>query len=139
MAVHLRWKIQDPADNTPQGTYVFPINPNKMNSPFPEREITTLPTTAIDGNTLVWEGRSTPAAFTFGGSILDRAHYEALRHWVYDRQGRMFLFDHFGRRMVVNFKKFDPEPRRRVGRYWSHEYTIDCLVLSVSAPTVAEV
>lgn len=139
MAVHLRWKIQDPADSSPEGTWVFPINPNRMNSPFPERNISFMGTTARDGIPIMWEGMAQPARFTFGGSILTGEHYEALRHWVLDRQGRLFLFDHFGRRMLVSFLKFDPEPKRRVGKYWSHDYTIECFVYSVSAPTVKEV
>ncbi len=136
----LRWRLQDPADATPDGVYEFPWNPNKMTSPFPARQLTAKATTAIDGQVLLWEGATMPANWTFGGAIKDAAHYEALRSWVYDRQGRLLVHDHFGRMLVVVLKEFKPDPgeKMRVGRYWYHTYTVDAVVLSISAPTVGD-
>jgi hypothetical protein len=136
----LRWRLQDPSDPSPAGTYRFPWNPQKQTPPFPERAITTQATTAIDGQILLWEGMAQPAAWTFSGVIKDAAHYEALRSWVYDRQGRLFLYDHFGRRLVIVMKAFKPsaEANVKVGRYWHHSYDVDALVLSVSQPTVGD-
>lgn len=139
MAV-MRWRLQDPAN--PTDTYTFPISPNTMSSPFPARMVTTKGVTAIDGQVLMWEGPIEPQQWSFGGSILDAAQYEALRSWVYDRQGRMFLWDHFGRRYVVVFKSLSVETtapaKRQPGRYWYHTYTIEALVVSISAPTVGD-
>lgn len=134
----LRWRLQDPAD--PAEVYTFPRNPNKMSSPFPSRMITTKGTTALDGQVLLWEGVREPKQWSFGGHIKDAAHYEDLRSWVFDRQGRLFLWDHFGRRYVVVLKDFDATPpeRMKIGRYWHHTYEITGLVISVSAPTVGD-
>lgn len=140
MATVLRWVLQDPADPSPAGTYTVPRNPNRMTSPFPARAITSEGTTAIDGQVLLWEGMTTPTQWSFGGTIVDAAHYEALRSWVYDRQGRLFVYDHFGRRLVVVLKEFkaDPPEKAKMGRYWHHDYEISALVLSISQPTVGD-
>jgi len=136
----LRWRLQDPAN--PTDAYTFPQNPNRMTSPFPSRLVTTKGTTAVDGQVLMWEGPTEPQSWSFGGPIKNAAHYEALRSWVYDRQGRLFLWDHFGRRYVVILKTFKPETegpaKRQPGRYWFHDYTIDALVVSISMPTVGD-
>lgn len=136
MAV-LKWKFEDPGDPNPlTRIYEFEVSPNSMNSPFPTRNVTTMGTTAVDGQVLMWEGMRSPAQLTFGGTILTPEQYEAMRSWVYDRPGRIFLWDHYGRRMVVVLQTFKPEPRRFTGRYyWRHDYTVDCLVISVSQPT----
>lgn len=134
----LKWTIEDPADPNPAtNKYTFAWNPNAMTSPFPTRALSSQGTT-VDGQVVMWEGQATPAKLTFRGSTRDSAHYEAIRSWVYDRTGRMFLKDHFGRRMLVVFESFAPEPpeKHRIARYWAHSYTVVCWVLSISAPTV---
>lgn len=140
MATVLRWYLQDPSDPNPSGIYTFPWNPQRMTSPFPARTITAEGTTAIDGQVLLWEGTPEPANWSFSGVIKDAAHYEALRHWTYDVQGRIFLFDHFGRRLIVVLKAFKPDPgeKYKIGRYWYHSYDIDALVISISQPTVGD-
>lgn len=133
----LRWKFYDPYTGE---SYVFPINPNTMTPVFPQRALTPLTTTAVGGQALVWEGATPPAAWSFGGAILDSAHYEALRSWTYDRKGRIIVSDHFGRDMVSVLSVFKPEPKRSLGRYWRHEYTIDALMFGApSAPLIGEI
>lgn len=135
----LKWRLFDPSDVDPEtNNYVFEWSPNKMSSPFPKRNITTTGTTAVDGQALLWEGSTQPTAWTFGGAIPNREQYETLRSWVYDRKGRLYLWDHFGRRFTVLLREFtaDPPERHKRGRYWFHTYTIEALVLAVSAPTV---
>jgi len=136
----IRWRFEDPSDPNPDTrSYEFPINPNTMGSPFPTRNITVQGTTAVDGQLLMWEGMRSPADFTFGGTVLAGTQYEALRSWVYGKNGRLFLFDHYGRRMVVILKAFKPEPKRMTGRfYWRHDYSIDCIVVSITQPTVED-
>jgi hypothetical protein len=111
-----------------------------MTSPFPIRTITSKGTTAVDGQVLMWEGMRQPSSWSFTGAIKDAAHYEALRSWVYDRQGRLFLWDHFGRRLILVLQEFKPDPgdKMRVGRYWYHTYTITAIVISVSSATVGD-
>jgi hypothetical protein len=132
-----RWVLRDPADSNPATqTYTFPINPDRMTSPFPARQVTYESTTAIDGQPIMWEAQTPPKQWGFGGTILNDTHYEALRHWTYDRQGRLWLWDHFGRRLTVTLTDFAPEPKRGVGRYWLHEYTVNAWVYAITAPTV---
>lgn len=135
----VKWRFEDPADSNPATrTYQFEINPNQMNSPFPNRSVSVMGTTAVDGQILMWEGMREPAQLTFGGTILSAEQYEALRSWVYDRRGRIFLWDHYGRRMIVVLQAFVPEPVRTTGRfYWRTTYTINAIVLAVSMPTVS--
>lgn len=132
-----RWRFEDPADTNPTTrVYTLPWNPNKMSSPFPERNITFEGTTALDGQPLMWESIAAPASWSFGGVTKDDAHYEALRSWVYDRQGRLYVWDHYGRRLTVSMKKFDPEPKTSIGHRWRHTYTITALVYAITAPTL---
>ncbi len=135
MAVYKRWVLSDA-----NGSYTFRPNPNAMTTPFPERSIGYKVTTAIDGQTLLFEGNRTPAQWQFSGEILDHDQYEYLRQWVYDRTGRrVVVTDHFGRRIVCVLTKFDAVPKRAIGRYWRHQYTISAIVISIGAPTVNEV
>lgn len=132
----LRWRFEDPFDPYLSNTYTFALNPNAMTSPFPRRNITARGTTAINGRTLLTEGQRQPTEWTFSGDFLDPNHYEALRSWVLDRMGRrLYLYDHFGRKMTVVPLQFDPTPKRVIARYWRHTYTITCLVLDVEGPT----
>lgn len=133
-----RWTFHDPYDSDPAtATYVVPINPNKMGSPFPTRRLTTQATTAVDGQVLFFEGARQPATWSFGGVIFDPSHYDALRSWVYDRNHRIEITDHFGRKIVCYLTEFkaDPPARVRGRKYWRHEYTISGTVVSVGKPT----
>jgi len=137
MAVH-RWRFIDPSNGS---TYVFEHNPNHMNSPFPRRNITARTTTAVTGQTVLTEGNSGPAEFTFGGSIRSKAHYDALRSWVYDDDGRprtrrIIIVDHFGREMQAVLISFDPQPKRALNVYWRHEYEMTALVTKVGPASV---
>jgi hypothetical protein len=89
---------------------------------------------------LMWEGMRQPAQLTFGGVILSHAQYMALYDWVYNRKGRLFLWDHFQRRMTVVLKSFSPEPKSKFNGkyYWRHEYTIEATVLATAAPLYTE-
>lgn len=135
MTAFKRWTISDATE-----TYTFTVNPNAMTSPFPERNILLKATTAIDGQVILMEGARAATNWTFSGDILDHTQYEALRSWVLDRVGRrVVVADHFGRNLVCVLTKFDPTPKRAVGRYWRHTYTISAIVISVGAATVSEV
>ncbi len=134
MPAYLRWKIADASS-----TYEFFPNPNAMSSPFGKRNISTRVTTAVDGQVLFFEGGKNAADWTFSGDILTKAHYEALRHWVYERIGRrVTVTDHFGRAISCVLVEFKPTPKRAVGKYWRHTYEINALVTNVGPPTVPD-
>lgn len=137
MPALLRWKFEDPSDvDFETRYYTMYRNPSRMTSPFPQRAVSHVGTTAIDGQTLMWEGTTPPKDWQFGGPVFNAEHYEALRSWVYDRQGRMWVYDHFGRRLTVVFTSFDADPpeRPKIGRYWFHEYTVHAIVLGITQP-----
>lgn len=117
-------------------TWVVPQNPKEMSSPFPARNVT--PRSTIGGRTLLTEGATTPTNWEFRGSCRTRDHYEALRRWVYEKKQRIMITDHFGRKIVCVLLAFEPVPKRSVGVYWRHDYSVRALVISVSAPTVTD-
>lgn len=132
------WRLTDPRDTKFETNhYNFPRNPEEMTSPFAPRVISSAPTTY--GNHILREGSPLPKSWTFSGTIPDRAMYEQLRSWVYDRKNRLWLDDHFRRRLVVVLENFDPTPKRAYGKYWLHSYTITAQVLKVGKPFVEEV
>lgn len=132
----LRWKFVDPYDPTLNATFEFPRNPNQMGTPFPRRNITATGVTAINGRTIAIEGQAAPTEWTFGGNIHNSTHYEELRSWVYGRRGRkVFLYDHFGRRLTIVPLLFNPIPKRTPSQYWRHTYEITALVFDITGPT----
>ena len=135
----VKWKLVDPYDDNPAtNTYVFAVSPNEMTTPYPTRNITTMGTTAPDGKFLMWESAPSPAIMSFSGTILDRDQLLTLRSWVYDRNRRLHLTDHFNRQMTVVLHKFDAVPVRTTGRfYYRHTYTIECTVISVKTPLIS--
>jgi hypothetical protein len=112
--------------------YTVPINPNAMTKLKAARAVTTRVTTAVGGQTLFFEGRRPPQAWSFSGVILEKDHYDQLDHWVYDK-GRIQITDHFLRKIIVALTDFDARPVRKVQRYWRHDYTIQGLVVDVDS------
>jgi hypothetical protein len=142
-----KWVFFDPYDPNPAtNRWVVPINPNEMTSPFPQRQVTSRFTTAIDGRVLLFEGSPKPADWTFKGAIFNASHYDLLRSWVYDRRRRIIITDHFGRDIACVLQNFNPTPKRAVtgsqggengrGMYWRHDYEVTALVIAVGRPTV---
>lgn len=136
MAVFLRWTMFDPTTST---TYTFERNPNEMSSPFPARNLQPLATTAVSGRPIVFEGSSQPYEWSFGGDAVTKAQYEALRTWS-EKKGYVYVSDHYGRVIPVLMTKFDPTPKRAVGKYWRHTYRMTTLIVGPVGPsTVGEV
>lgn len=133
MALIERWLWTDPATGE---TWTMPRNPRMMGSLYGPRQIDSRTTTAVDGQAIVFEGNRKPVEWDFEGAILSHAHYEALRHWVYDKPNRITLRDHYGRNISLVLTDYQPIPKRRLNKYWSHDYSIRAIVFSVGAPTV---
>lgn len=136
MAV-LRWVISDPSDTNPAtNKYTFPRNPREMTSIYPERQINA--TTTVFGRILLTEGSLPAKQFTFSGPILHKDQFDDLRAWVYDHQRRLVITDHFARKISCVLTSVDMVPKRRLGYYYSHEYTVNGLALKVTEPTIGE-
>lgn len=132
-----RWTLKDPYDTNPlTNSYLFPRNPETMSSPYPERSVSSMVTVA--GKTLLYEGTTPAKQWTFQGPILDKAHFDALHKWVYDKKRRINLVDHYGRTINLVFISLSLEPKRTVNVYYSHTYTVTALINSISAPTALD-
>lgn len=132
-----KWTFYDPHDPNPAtNLYRFPHNPNKMTTPFPEKNITTKATTALDGQVLIYQGMNNPAQWQFSGDLWTANEYDMLRSWVYERPRRVVVTDHFGRPITCILQKFDAVPAQKLRTYWRHTYTISAYVFSVGEPTV---
>jgi hypothetical protein len=135
MAMVQRWQFHDPYAS-PAETWTVPINPREMDSPFFAKNVTSRVTTAVNGQALMFEGAAEPHEWTFSGAILTAEHYAELKRWV-DKNNRVRITDHFGRTLEVYLLAFAPTPKRSLGKYWRHEYTVRALVTkSPTAPTV---
>lgn len=128
-----RWKLTEVAN--PAVTWTMPINPYEMGSIFAPKNITSRPVLAANGSALLFEGSPDAHPWSFAGSILDYQHYEDLLRW-FDKRQRVYLDDHFGRRLTVYIADFSPTPKRRRNRYWSHDYEVQAYILK--RPTAAE-
>lgn len=132
-----RWALTDPHDTNPAtNTFRFPHNPREMTSLHPDRAVSSMSTT--NHRVLLYEGQTPAKQWQFSGPIFHKDEYEAMRSWVYDRKRRLILNDHFGRNITLVFTGIEAVPKRRNGYYYSHEYTISCLVLDVSDPVIGE-
>jgi hypothetical protein len=132
-----RWVITDPYDTNPTtNTYHFPRNPREMTSLHRERAVSSLSTT--NHKILLYEGQTPAKSWTFSGSFLHMSEYDDLREWIYDRKRRLIINDHYGRNITCVLTALDAVPKRRIGYYYSHEYTVTALVLDVSDPTIGD-
>ncbi len=139
MAV-LRWKFVDPFEkgsDPAEKSYTFPRNPREMSGVYPDLAITTQRTTA--GKVVAWEGQTPVKQFTFSGVILDRDHFQDMYHWIYAKRRRLFLYDHFARRFTVVMTSLDLIPKRRIGRYYSHDYTASGQILNWTVSNVPDI
>jgi hypothetical protein len=128
-----RWVFSDPYASE---TWTVPINPREMDSPFFEKNVSTRVTTAVNGRVLLQEGSPQPREWSFSGAILTAEHYAELKRWV-EKRNRITITDHFGRIIECYLLHFDPQPKRSLGKYWRHDYTVRALVTKApTAPTV---
>jgi hypothetical protein len=130
-----RWVMTDPYDtNSATNTYHFPRNPREMTSLHAERAVSSMSTT--NHKILLYEGQTPAKAWQFSGPILDKQQFTDLTAWVYDRRRRVVIVDHYTRSINCVLTTFEVVPKRRTGYYYSHEYVVSALVLSVSAPAM---
>lgn len=121
-----RWQFQ----NIKTGeVFIVPLNPNEMTSPYPPRNFSYKTTTAgpAGGRAVTYESYAGTQDWSFGGTILDEAHYKALLAWSYV-PGKVQITDHLGRVFVVVFKQFEVTPKRSYQHAWYSEYTMHATV-----------
>lgn len=120
-----RWILQDPIGVLDQ--FEFTYNPTTMSDPYGARAFSSDPTTAPNGQSIVWEALSKAVEWTFSGYIDAEADYLALEDWTSLRR-RFFVIDHQDRYWVAVFTGFDPQPKRVIGKPYAHDYTIKALL-----------
>lgn len=124
-----RWVFTDPTDGADPATYTVALNPNKMSSPYAApRAITIKTTTSVGGQPLIWEGQTPPTEWTFSGTILDQAHFDALNVWR-EKTSVTTITDHYGRTWTVYWEDFQATPSPASAFPYKHDYTAKVLVL----------
>lgn len=120
--LYARWTFDDGMGDI----YQFRVNPNEMSSPWEDINVTASGTVAPDGGILLVEGARQVKEFTISGVVLSEGQYFEMIAWKNKRR-RVYLTDHFGRRMVVFIKSFNPTPKRRTS--YLHQYDMVMLIL----------
>lgn len=118
-----RWIFDDALGTT----YSFAVNPNEMSSPWFDNNVQASPTVAPDGGFILTEGPRAAKELTLSGVILAQAQYVEMVAWLKQRK-RVYLTDHFNRRMIVFVRTFEPTPLRRTT--WKHSYSMTLIVLT---------
>jgi len=121
-----RWLFEDPVAVT---SYRVPINPNKMSSPFPAKQLETA--RSIRNHWRIRRVKNfTPSEWTFSGVIRDIDHHDALYAWS-QKQNPFTITDHLGRIFEVVPLRFVPNEKRpsaRISAKFDYDFTV--LVLS---------
>jgi hypothetical protein len=125
----LRWVFTDPTPGADPATYTVPINPNQMTSPYSApRAITTKTTTAVGGQSLVFEGATPPQEMTFQGTIFTEDHLNAMLTWR-AKTAITTITDHFGRIWTVYWEDFQAIAAGSSQYPNKHTYTAKVLIL----------
>ncbi len=120
------WRFDDPVTSA---AYVFEVNPNEGGTPTRKRKITRVPTTAVDGKPLVFEGQEEVMTMEFKGVILNLGQYDAFKTW-FAKSYAVLLTNDLGQRLQVRLESFVPVRAPKVGHPNRHTYTCACSVLS---------
>lgn len=116
-----KWVLEDPAPAGEQ--YLFPINPEAMDSPHAPKEITLARTVAPWGQPIMWEAAPRGHDWKFSGYTQLQSHQEALERFLALRH-RFWLIDHENRAWVVAFTGIAWAPKRVSGVDWSFTYDV---------------
>lgn len=121
----VRWTLYDPVELL---TYTFHLNPNDGGSPQFAKRINFQNTSAPGGLTLIFEGQDEVQEISWEGTILEQAHYDALRSWWAKRR-QLLLTDDLGRQFWVYLQTFAPKRVRAATRPWKHTYSMKAVIL----------
>jgi hypothetical protein len=125
MAAVVKWTFTDPVLSE---TYTFDVNPNAGGTPPLEKSIQYLNTSAPDGKTLAFEGRSTAQTSSFSGTILEESQYTVFEDW-YRKRNQIYMTDDLGRSYTIYITKFEAQRVRARSHPWKHTYTVTYFIL----------
>lgn len=120
----VKWTIYDPAN----GTSTFLFNPNAGGTPSYRKNFVYQNTSAADGGTIIFQGRSDPMPLDFSGTLFEQNQYDFLKS-VYDAHNQVLLTDDLGRQFWILIQEFTPVRVRAAHAPWKHTYTIKSIVL----------
>lgn len=124
MANLVRWTFFDPS--VPE-TYTFAVNPNSGGSPDYAKTLTTQPTTAPGGKTLLFEGEDRPSRFEFAGVLRTEAQFDAFVTW-WNKRLPIRITDDLGRQFWIYIDTFTPRRVRARRAIWKHSYSVEATV-----------
>lgn len=119
------WTFYDPVVDE---TYSLPVNPNEGGEADLTKNVIRKATTAPGGRTIIMEGNRDPATFSFSGTILSEAQFEAFNEW-FEKSRIILITDDLGREWQVYLTQF--RSRRRISHQypWRHEYDAEAVVV----------
>lgn len=91
--------------------------------------MTVVPTTAVDGTPLVFQGQEQVASMQFEGVTQTRMQYDTFKTWFAKRYA-VLLVDDLGRQMQVVLEKWEPKRASTFNNHYRHTYTATYRVLS---------
>lgn len=125
MAVQ-RWVFHDAVANE---SYTLAINPDAATGPDRSKTIGYAQAAGPGGAVLIYEGREPPPDFSFSGTILQEAHYQALRTW-YLKRVPITITDDLSRVFTCYVKSFKPKRVRSALYPWKHTFDMAVIVMA---------
>lgn len=129
-----RWVFQDlrPIELGGIGSYVFPHNPEEMDSPKVERPLTAKHTVAVDGMFHIYEASRQPKSWKMSGFCPTQEHRLAIEAYR-DINRRFWAIDHRNRAWKVVFADASFTPRLRQNyngqEVDGHDFELELIIL----------
>lgn len=114
------WTLHDPVTLE---TWVMPINPDTMTSPYPAKTLTHAVGIRRSLDQIrTFMGTPRLPEWQWSGVIRTEAHYDALLYWA-KKDGFVHVTDHLGRTWQVVIRKYTPTDRKPMANVpWRMRY-----------------
>lgn len=123
----VHWVLEDPMTGG-IGAYEFPINPNQMTSPFPEKQLRVEHPIYPGSQDIIWEGRPDPVQWTVQGTVRTQAFYETLQTYQ-ELQRRIYVIDHMQRGWICSFESLEYTKFGSPADLWAYTYSAKFLIV----------
>ncbi len=132
---HRHWVFQDLAPEPyGLGSWVLPLNPNRMSSPHWSRNLEVTHTTAHEGRPMVWQQGHHARDWQFSGYCPDESFHNQLL--AYRRlHRRIYIIDHRDRAWETVIVDVDLRTRNDPDNFWAHDYTVRTVIYNQRALT----
>lgn len=123
--VLVRWRFFDPSTLE---SYEFAINPHEGGTPTLQKHFEYSKTCAVNGKTLIFEGRDEPQKITFNGLVLEPEEYDAMIHW-FNKRNQIYITDDLGRQFSIVIETLNLTRKRSALHQWRHDYTVNATLV----------